>query len=194
MLIDRKLNLVVPIEREHGTIYVHSTPIGREVFDSYFIILGMAHSQIFKRGMDFVGGPRLAAKMIEHVARQERAWEGPTGVENGLMAEIKRLTNVLMPSPQGSGWTMLPLDVVATMDVLTEDEYAETLGVICFFTLVSAMTLKKQRPSFLSMMTGFCQVQTTSLDCSEFVNSLPTSTGTGSSAGTATVVVSSGTS
>ena len=57
--IDRKLNLIVPIDDLNGkTYYVHVMPISREVFEQNFMFLGRAYSAMFEElGMV---GPRFA--------------------------------------------------------------------------------------------------------------------------------------
>ena len=70
MEINRKLNLVVPIERESGEVYVHSMPIGRQVFERYFLVISKAFASIFQEGLNFYSGPRIAAMMIRQVATE----------------------------------------------------------------------------------------------------------------------------
>ena len=55
MKIDKKLNLIVPVygdDEKTIRCYVHSTPISRETFERYFLIIG----QTF--GADLLPGPR----------------------------------------------------------------------------------------------------------------------------------------
>ena len=63
MHINRKLNLVIPIERADGSqIFTHSTPISAEVFDKYFLVIAKTFSAIYSEGLGPLGGPRVAAR------------------------------------------------------------------------------------------------------------------------------------
>ena len=64
MHIDRKLNLVIPVERDTGKVYVHSTPISREAFDRYFMVLATAYAEIVGGPLRAVGN-RVAMKMVK---------------------------------------------------------------------------------------------------------------------------------
>src|SRR5215831_13634119 len=106
--ISRSLNLVVPVDTEAGTIYVHSTPISRDVFERYYLVLSKTFAQIYQEGLAAIAGPRVGFLLLRDVAQNTRgtngapnAWEGTDGVANGLINEIRRLTNVIMPGPAG---------------------------------------------------------------------------------------------
>lgn len=180
MRVDRKLNLVMPLDRENHKIYVHSTPVMREVFETYYRPMSVAHSQLFKLGIDWVTGPRVAHLMLRDAAKTLGQWEGDAGVERGLFPEIRRLTWVIAPAAAG-GWATVPFDAALAQDMLSEGEASEAMGAICFFILVSALTTTRMVPTFLSQMGGLYRTQTTLLNSTEFANSLPTSTETDSS-------------
>ena len=44
MKIDRRLNLVQPIETGSGTVYLHSVPLSREVWETYFLVLSKTYA------------------------------------------------------------------------------------------------------------------------------------------------------
>jgi hypothetical protein len=173
MRIDRRLNLVIPIEREDGsTIYVHSAPVSRDIFELFFLPISRAFNQIYTNQLNVTSGPRVAALMLKSVAKQMGIWEGPGGVEAGLVAEIKRLCNVVMPGPQG--WTTLPLFVAQQQGLLSEDEIAEVDGVATFFTLNYLMHKKSIHASVWEAMSLLWETQTSSLSPMEFAGSLTT--------------------
>lgn len=177
MRIDKKLNIIVPIERDDGLIYVHSTPIGREVFENYFVVISKTFSAIYAQGLGPIAGPRVAAMMLKKVAKDLGVWDGEAGVGNGLMAEIRRLSNVVTPGE--NGWTTLPLQNAIDRQILTEDELSEAEGAITFFMVASAMHRKRDLPAILSDGMGHLWgTQTTSLDSTEYARSLPTLTAT----------------
>ena len=178
MRINRKLNLVVPIERgENDTIYVHSTPLMRETFERYFLIIGKVHSQIITQAANVISGPKMAALMLKRVAQADGVWEGADGVKDGLMAEIDRQSSVIVPTP--SGWRSVPLTVALDQGMIDADDFAEAEGKIVFFIVASAMFDRQDLPIILDGergMTKLWHCQVSSLNSTEFATSLPTST------------------
>ncbi|MBZ4119997.1 hypothetical protein JYG52_24210, partial [Escherichia fergusonii] len=90
MIIDKKLNLAIPLERANGqTIHIHSTPIAEQTFRQHFEIIAQVHSAVFGEGYGALAGPRVAAMLLRKIAEHHDAWSGPGGVEMTLMAEIR---------------------------------------------------------------------------------------------------------
>jgi hypothetical protein len=174
--IDRRLNLVIPIRREDDavTIYVHSMPISRAVFEDNFVLISRAFSMMHAAGLGHFAGPRVAAMIIKRVAIELGVWEGDNGVGNTLMNEIRRLTNVVVPVA-GQGWRTIPFEDALRQELLTEDEASEAENAICFFTLASAMHLRRQVAGILDLAAGLWETQTSLLNVTEYANSLPTS-------------------
>lgn len=172
MEINRKLNLVIGLDRPEGTAYVHSTPVGRAVFDRYYLVMAKAFAEIYGNGLGPLAGPRVAALTLRDVAGQ--AWDGPQGVEMGLMNEIRRLTNILAPTPDG--WKMLPFTGALAAGLIDEDEESEVENALVFFTLSSVMHKKAVLPAVLGVMGSLWGSSTTLLPAMEYVNSLPTLT------------------
>lgn len=187
MKIDRKLNLVLKVEREDGSeLHVHSTPIPHHVFERYFFVMSQAFNAIFTGGIGSVTGPRVAAMMLKRQAEQNGEWEGPEGVERGLLGEIRRLTNVAVPNP-GGGWDMLPLDLVLSQKMIDEEDLSEVMNAIVFFTLVSSINRAKSRSSMLDSVSSYWGGLIVSSDATEYIRSLPISTPAVSSGEKATV-------
>jgi len=201
MRISRDLNLVLPVDTDSGTVYVHSAPISYEVFEKYFLVLTKTFSAIYQEGLNAIGGPRAAALLLKRIAQQtvgdERgtnAWDGSDGVENGLMNEIRRLTNVVMPVGSSSvvlesdppvmapgGWETIPFYDVINRNLLSRQDIAEVEGVVCFFIVSSACHQRKILPSFLDAMASLLDARIVPSSVSEYARSLPTSTGGASS-------------
>lgn len=183
MRLDNKLNLITEIETEDKTtIYVHSTPISREVFEKYFLIISKTFAAIISEGLSFISGPRVAAMLLKKIAVDQGDWEGRAGVEMGLMAEIRRLSNVVMPSE--TGWVTVPFQDAIDKKLLDGDDIAEVEGLICFFICASAMSRRTEVASVLERMRLWGS-QTTSLNSTAYAASLPISTETETSALTA---------
>lgn len=184
MKINSKLNFVVPIKREDGTVYVHCMPLMRETFERYAVVLAQTYGMIHGKGLGVVTGPRIAHFLLKQIAQAEGIWDGPEGVELGLAAEIRRLSNMVTLTDEG--WRSVPLEDALKRKALDEDEVSEVLGLITFFTVVSAVERKDQSLSILSFAAQMWGALTTSSSCTEFAASLQTSTKLGTTAPKAT--------
>ncbi len=169
MQIDRNLNLVVPRERLDGVdIYVHATPISRAAFDQNFLLIAKTFTAIYSEGLGFLAGPRVAAKMLKKLAEDEKLDAGP------LLAEMRRLANVVAPGP--TGWAALPLDVAISQKTIDESDVEEVENVLTFFMLVSAMHRKPEAKVVLTQASRLWAAELTSLSTTAFIGSLPTPT------------------
>lgn len=175
MIINKKLNLVIPIYQEGDRVlYVHSAPILRETFERYFMVLSRAFTLLYSKGLGVMAGPRVAALLIKQVAVAEGEWEGPLGVERGLIAEFHRLSNVIVPTERG--WQPVPLDEAIKSKLIDAEDIAEVENAIGFFMLASSMHRKDQLKGTLEAAAELWSAQITSLDSTEFLSSLPTLT------------------
>lgn len=171
--INQKLNFVVPIENDDGSIvYVHSTPLMRETFERYFRVIARAFSEIYSQGLNFTSGPRVAALMIKQIALDLGVWSGPQGVEQGLIGEIRRLSNVV--TSNGKGWSYIPLEDALNQNLINEEDASEVENAICFFIVASAMHKKTELRSVLETVSKLWGAQVTSSNITEFVAGLPT--------------------
>lgn len=173
--IDRRLNLVTSVITEVGQVYVHSTPISSAIFRQYHMIIGKTFASIWSEA-GIISGPRMAAMILEDIAREMNVWDD---VQAGLMGEMHRLTNVIFPKPDG-GWQVLPLELATKHAGLTEDDIAEVDGLLVFFTVNSVMQRRTAVASVLDRM-GLWGAQTSFLNATAFLNSLPILTETGTS-------------
>lgn len=174
MRIDKKFNIVIPVESDSGTIYVHSTPLRREVFEKYFLIISKTFAGIYSHGLNIVAGPRIAYMMLKQIAIEEKVWEGGDGIENGLMNEVRRISTVLLPSE--NGWTLTPLQDAINKQALNQEEIDEIEGSIIFFICASAIHRRTDLEAILNGLQDLWGTQTTLLNCTEFRNSLRPST------------------
>lgn len=169
--VNRKLHLVLPIAQEGRTLYVHSTPIASETFDAFFLPIAKTFSAIYTEGLGVIAGPRVAAKLLRRVSESLNQWDE---VNTGLLAEIKRLTNVF--SPSDTGWKMIPLDDAARTNVIDKDDVAEVENAIVFFTLAWHMHNKRDREPVVKDAAVLWGARTEYLNCTDFRDSLPIST------------------
>lgn len=170
--IDRRLNLVVPLDNPDGTVsHVHSKPISREVFERYFDVIARTFTEIYSGGYTIYAGPRIAALMLRWVAQDKGVWDGPTGVERGLMAEIRRLTNAVVAHPQG-GWVTVPYYEAVKSGQIDADDAAEVDNALVFFTVACAMHKKADLPGILEGASRLWGGLVTSSNVTEYADSL----------------------
>jgi hypothetical protein len=185
MLINNAMNIVISLERDDGsTVYVHATPASPEMFKRYFMVLSKTFTSFMNERLGPVGGPRIGAMLLEQTAKETLRfrgdpptswWEGPDGVEAGLLGEMRRLASVIALHPE-RGWSPLPLDEALRLHQLTTEEADEVLNQLAFFTVCSLAPPKKDRRSWVEGGAAICGSQITSSNCMEFAASLPTST------------------
>jgi hypothetical protein len=165
------MNLIVPVETERGTAYIHSTPISKEVYKEHFFILSKTFANIFDEGLGVVVGPRIAYLMLERIATNKNIWEGDAGVRNTLVTEIIRLSNFVYPV-EGKGWDTKPLDVALDSGIVELDD---VIGELVFFTCVSAINKPDQARGLMQAVAGLWDSATTSLGLTAWIDSLVTS-------------------
>ena len=167
------MNLVIPIlnEKDEEIAYVHSTPISTDIFNKYYLVMGKAFSRIWSEGLGYVGGARVADKILHTVAEEMGIWDSPTGVANGLIAEMQRLTNVIIAVPD-IGWQLFSLHDAKKKDLFSEDEITEVDALICFFTLAWHLHRKAQFAQMTGTQLNMLGARIESLSCTELVNSL----------------------
>jgi hypothetical protein len=179
MKIDRKLNLVIPVEREDKTtLWVYVTPIRKEVFETYYLVLAKTFSQLTRNGLDPRSGPSVAALMLRDVATNTSRdtelnwWDGDDGVggKAGLLAEMVRLSNCLVGTDDG--WQTMPLQDAIGKGLVTDEEKGEVMNLLAFFTVSSLVAPRNDRPILINGMAAIYNLETTSLLFTEWGNSL----------------------
>jgi len=188
MRINRDLNLVIPLKLEEGEFFIHSTPISSETFRQYFLVLSKVLNQIHAEGLHVVG-PRIASMLLQRIAEEgdpenipsgwlgnADSWSGRFGVKNGLFNEIRRLSNVIMPTE--NGWQSVPLYDVIKQELIPQQKIEEVESLIVFFTCVWHIHSREEMEKFLVLSEKAWNTRTSSLTCTEYLDSLPTSTAT----------------
>ena len=168
MKINKQLNLVVPCEDGDEVIYIHSSPISTEVFEKYHRVIAKAFSVIYSEGLNVISAPRVAAMVLREVAEEMGRLDD---INNGLLNEIKRLSNVSIL--ESNGWVSLPLDIAEKRSLIEPETMQEAMNKIVFFILCSAMHTGKQKIAMLEAMAGLWEVALTSLNATEYNKSLP---------------------
>jgi hypothetical protein len=169
--LNQKLNLVIPVDgTTRGTVYTHTTPLSREVFEKYWEVMSKTFASNYQRGLSVHAGPRIAMLALKKYAQEMGEL---AEVESGLIPEMLRLTNVLVLE-EGRGWQSVPYHEAKKW--LDPDDQSEVENAVCFFTLNSALLKRNMTPSVLGLMASLWGALTTSLDCTAFGASCPTST------------------
>lgn len=180
MKINKNLNLVVQIQTiDYGTVHIHSTAVSREIFEQFYLELGKVFSQCFESDNPShvaLSAPRLAYPSLKSIATQSGTWDGPSGVKFGLINEIIRLTNIIYCGE--NGWETLPFELAIKRGIIDEDEEAEVMSSLVFFTAISKVAPRDFRISFLEMAGNLRHWVVTSLDCMAYQTGLPTLTKT----------------
>lgn len=178
MKIDRNLSLVMQVQTEkNGLVHIHSTSISRSVFEQFYLELGKVFSQCFdsiNQAHLALSAPQLAYPALKSIATKAGNWDGVGGVKFGLVNEIVRLTNVAVSTEHG--WETIPFDTAVKKEVLNEDEEAEALSSLIFFTAISKVAPKDLKNSFLEMAGALRNWELTYSDCTEYMSGLPTLT------------------
>jgi len=181
MKIDRKLNLVIPIERgDETTLWIHSTPVRKEVFEQYHLVLAKTFSAFAQNGLDPRSAPSVAALILKGIAQNTPRgdatwWDGEDGVGGpvGLLAEIVRMSNCLVGTLE-EGWRTVPLQDALDKKLISDDEKSEVMNQLVFFTVVSLIAPRKDRPILVTGAAAIYQLEVTSSAFTEWSASLQT--------------------
>ena len=178
MKIDRNLSLVMQVQTEkNGTVHIHSTSISRSVFEQFYLELGKVFSQCFdsiNQAHLALSAPQLAYPALKSISTKAGNWDGAGGVKFGLVNEIIRLTNVMVSTEKG--WESMPFDIAVKSEILNEDEEAEAISSLIFFTAISKVAPKDLKNSFLEMAGALRNWELTFSECTEYMSGLPTLT------------------
>lgn len=180
MRIDRALRLILPIERDDGVVlFAHSEPIAEAIFIAHHRALSMTYAQLDGDGLIRSGGIRNADLVMKDVCERIGVWKDDpvtktVGAERGLLAEIRRLTNVFAPTEHN--WEMVPLDDCVSRDILSEREAREVRAAAVFFICAFHHFPRQNLKTFLQMCSGRIGAHVTYSSATEFRNTLPTLT------------------
>jgi len=176
--IDRKLNLVIPVEKEDGSIiYIHSTPISTATFEKYWLVLSRTFSAFADAGIMVTSAPSVARLTLKQIAEETPRldgdwWGGEDGVSGpgGLIADMVRLSQVI------DGDTIRPLADILMVKGLDDEVKNEVISYLVFFTAVSRVPPRSDRPKLIRGFAVLYKLVSTSLSATDYASSLKTST------------------
>src|SRR4029077_4018571 len=171
--------------RDDGTsVYVHSAPISKEVYEANFRLITRTAVSMYSDGLAPGACARIAALAMRATAKEMDEGSGDTYRRSAesLMQEIWRLTNVLMPGLRG--WETVPFHEVMQNNSLDDEQVSEVQNILAFFTVISWFHRGSERQDIYRMLKTY-GAQTVSSNVTEFSASLPISTPTATSGVTA---------
>ena len=183
MTITSDLKLTFPIKWNDAgepLIYAYHIPISRAVFEANYRLIGgtLAMLQSKSVGLNVVDVATLAMKDVGR--RDAREWGLPEGlsIEDGgmavpLLAELKRLTSIIAPTPEG--YRSVPVDVAIGTKVIDPEDWEEAQSALVFFT-VGYTTKRRNLPTVAADLASPLMGSITSLPPLDWANSLQTST------------------
>ena len=186
MKIDDALNLVFPINDGAAGVALHAyhAPISREVFEANYRLLAATKAALSSKGIHFQmgSGPLIAALTLRDEAKKDAAERGDVDAQGNasdilagaLLAEIRRLTTILVPTPEG--WQALPVDAALARNFLDDEDWSEAESALVFFTCHFALARKAERSTVAQAMGSLFKGTNTSLSPTAFAASLPTLT------------------
>lgn len=184
--INRRLNIVDEVTNENGTIYVHSTPIRREVFDQHYLLLTKTINRMYEENITPVMGARIGFRLMRDISK-EMGDATAEKFNSFLMPEIMRLTNVLAPDKDNGGWAMLPFEKALKDGLIDEDDADVVRNHFVFFTAASWIHTRKELAEMIyPLMINALGSRIVSSTCTDFKDSLPMSTPVASIGATAT--------
>jgi|SRR5262252_8449473 len=176
MRLDRRLNLILSVTRDDDSmIWVHHTPVRREVFEEHFLVLTKTISSMYEQGLPPPMASRIALLMLRKVA--DDMGLRPT-VDGALLPEMWRMTNVMVSGlgMNGSGWSTLPFEKVVADKLIDEEDAQEVRNYVVFFTAASWVHKKDELERMLYPMLRDSGLQITSSTSTDLLASLPTLT------------------
>ena len=178
MKINKRLNLVIPVETETGLVYVHSMPISEECFYAHFLLLSKTWAALIDEGLLQLG-PRVAILMLRKVATamlppREPGQPAPVSPDVPLLAEIRRLSNAILPGERG--YSTVPFQDVIDKQLLDSAELNEIEGQIVFFICASSVPKATTGAKLAEMAAKYWDSLLTQLNVTEYKNSLQTLT------------------
>jgi hypothetical protein len=181
MQITDSLNLAIPVG---DGLTAYHTPISRQIYEMHYSVINATKAALSRKGIHYQmgSGPRIANLVLKDEGLKDAAEREVLDVKGNpldertptLLAELKRLTTVLVPGP--SGYENLPVDVAISQGKIDAEDWSELEAAIVFFTCHVMPAKKTNRASIATATASVLNGSITSSAPTEFVASLPTST------------------
>jgi len=175
--IDKRLNIVLEVQRDNEpSIYVHSVPIGKEVYEANYRLITKTAVEMYGDGLAPGACARVCSMAMRATAKTMDANGSGDAFRRSaesLLQEVWRLTNVLMPGLRG--WETVPFHEVMQNNTLDEEQLMEVQNILAYFTVASWFHRESERKDIYEILKNY-GVQIVSLNVTEYSSSLPIST------------------
>lgn len=173
MQITDSLNLAIPFG--NGMVAYH-TPVSRAIYEQHYAVLHATLAAMGRKGVHYLrtSGPSIAHLVLKDEGKRDAAERSEQDHTPALIGEIKRLTNVLAPSP--AGYDLLPIDTAISMGKLDEEDWEEVVAAVVFFTCLVQTAKKSDRTMVATSVASTVDGSITSSGPMEYGASLRKST------------------
>jgi hypothetical protein len=174
-MIDASLNFVFPCY--HGEdiyAYVHTRPISAAAFDMSYRLLIRVYNTTLGEGPIAV---RFMDKFLRDAAKEMS--NGGDDLSVPLMNELGRTSSVILATKDG--WQTLPLQQALDGKLLDPEDASSAVNAALFFSVGWHIHPKKAQTGLFQTGAEHWEWQSTSSSPTEWIASLPTSTGSVSS-------------
>lgn len=187
MQISPDLKLVLPArvsDKGDVVLRAYHTPIAYSVFEANYRIIAATKAALFSKGLYYAAdtAPQIATLRLKDEGLRDaidiRAFDADgkpsAAAVDALLAEIRRLTLILVPTDKG--WQQLPVDAAIRANHIDDEEWREVESQIVFFTAGYAMAPRSAKASLAAALAGVMRGQIASSNPMEFCASLQTPT------------------
>lgn len=183
MRIADNLNLALPLG--DGMTAYHA-PIARAVYEANYAVINATKAALSRKGIHYQmgSGPRIANLVLKDEGLKDAEERGSLDAQGNaldertpaLLAEIKRLTTVLVPGP--AGYENLPVDVAISQGKIDAEDWSELEASIVFFMCHVMPAKKMNRAGIAAATASVLNGSIESSSITEYTDSLRTSTKT----------------
>jgi hypothetical protein len=153
-------------------VWAYHTPIGREVFEVNWRIIGSAYATLFDDPRySGSAGVRIATLALKDAAKID---DSGLDLSGALLSEIKRLTMIIAPNATGFG--PVPVDMAIENKIIDSDDWAEVESALVFFTCAYSMAPRSRQERVATALAPALRGSISPLQAMDFAASLPTST------------------
>jgi hypothetical protein len=178
-MLDKNLNLVQQV----GDLSVHHQLVDYNCFKQNYRLINKIGMQII-RDDSMLLMPKTALFALNDAAGHDidLSRAKPSDIETietndkrqlekdiAFLGEIKRMTNVVTPS--NGNYEPLPLVQALQANIITDEQFDNVLSSVIFFIVMTYTDLAN--PERIQWVLKNYGSQTTSLNCMEWINSLP---------------------
>jgi hypothetical protein len=181
MQITDSMNLALPVG---DGLTAYHTPISRAIYEMHYGVINAAKAALSRKGIHYQmgSGPRIANLVLkdegEKDAADRESFDAKGSVVDdrtpALLAEIKRLTTILVPGV--SGYEQVPVDAAISSGKIDSEDWGELEAAIVFFTCHAMTARKANRLSIAAATASVLNGSITSSSPMEYAAGLQTST------------------